>query len=76
MDAKTDELLVPHRWAHKYPQFGTEPLPIEPVISKEFFELERDKIYCHAWLQVCREEDVPNPGSYFTDTSNCLMPTF
>jgi phenylpropionate dioxygenase-like ring-hydroxylating dioxygenase large terminal subunit len=65
MDAKTNDLLVPHRWAEKYPQFGTEPLPIEPVISQEFFELERDKIYRHAWLQVCREEDVPNPGSYF-----------
>lgn len=65
MDAKTNELLVPHRWAHKHPEFGTGPLPIEPVISPEYFQLERDKIFRHAWLQVCRDEDVPEPGSFF-----------
>lgn len=65
MDTKTNEFAIPHRWAERYPEFGTDPLPIEPVISQRYFELERDKVFRHTWLQVCREEDVPKPGSFF-----------
>lgn len=66
MNIKPNDLLEPHRWTKKYPQFGTGPLAIEPNISKEYFELERDKIFRHAWLQVCRDEDVPAEGSFFS----------
>lgn len=54
-----------HRWHKRYPQFGTAPLSIEPCISKEHFEQERDKIFRKCWLQVCRVEDVPNPHDFF-----------
>lgn len=61
-----NEFAIPHRWSKKYPQFGTGPLSIEPIISEEVFKLERDKIFRKAWLQVCREEDLPEKGSFFT----------
>jgi phenylpropionate dioxygenase-like ring-hydroxylating dioxygenase large terminal subunit len=54
-----------HRWHKRYPQFGTEPLPIEPCISPEYFALEREKIFRKCWLQVCRVEDVAEPHSFF-----------
>jgi phenylpropionate dioxygenase-like ring-hydroxylating dioxygenase large terminal subunit len=39
-------------------------VPIEPYISKEYFEQEREKIFKHVWLNVGRVEEVPNPGCY------------
>ncbi len=46
------------------PDMGTAPLPIEPYISAEFFEKEREKIFRRAWLEVARGEELPNPGDY------------
>ena len=60
-----NDLTEQHRWHKKYPEFSTEPLPIEPCISEEFFEQERDKVFRNCWLQVCRVEDVPNVHDYF-----------
>ena len=53
------------RWNDKYPELGTEPIPIEPYISREYFALERDRIFRNVWLQVGRIERIPNPGDYF-----------
>lgn len=60
-----NEFAEIHRWHKKYPEFGTEPLPIEPCISQKYFEQERDKIFRNCWLQVCRVEDVPQPHDFF-----------
>jgi phenylpropionate dioxygenase-like ring-hydroxylating dioxygenase large terminal subunit len=46
------------------PDMGTGPLPVEPYISAEFFEKEREKIFRRAWLEVARVEELPNPGDY------------
>lgn len=43
---------------------GTEPLSIEPNISPSYFEAEQKIIYPHSWLNVGREDDIPNPGDY------------
>ena len=53
------------RWAAKYPELGTGPLPIDPYIEPEFLEFERDHIFRTAWLNVGRIDDVPTQGSYF-----------
>jgi phenylpropionate dioxygenase-like ring-hydroxylating dioxygenase large terminal subunit len=53
------------RWAAKYPELGTGALPIDPYIEPEYLDLERDHIFRTAWLNVCRIDDVPEPGSYF-----------
>ena len=54
-----------HKWAAAYPELGTGPLPIEPYISEEHFELERELVFGRAWLNVGRIDDAPEPGSYF-----------
>ncbi len=54
------------RWTEQFPALGTGPIPIEPYISAEYFELERDRIYRRVWLYAGRrEEEIPNPGDYF-----------
>ncbi len=53
------------RWSEEYPELGNEPIPVEPSISQEYFELERDRIFRKVWLYVgCRVEEIPNPGDY------------
>ena len=54
--------------SERYPQVDMGPLPIEPYISEEFFEAEREKIFKRMWLYVGRAERLPKPGDYFTQT--------
>jgi phenylpropionate dioxygenase-like ring-hydroxylating dioxygenase large terminal subunit len=53
------------RWASKYPELGTGPMPVEPYISNEYAELEKEQIFRRVWLNVGRSDDLPTPGSYF-----------
>lgn len=48
----------------QFSELGTGPLAIEPMVSPEYFELEREKIFKRQWLNVGRVEDIPNPGDY------------
>jgi phenylpropionate dioxygenase-like ring-hydroxylating dioxygenase large terminal subunit len=52
------------QWGKKYPDLGTHPLPHEPNISPAYFEREREKLFKRSWLLLCREDEIPNPGSY------------
>ena len=52
------------RWNDKYPHLGTAPIPIEPYTSREYFALERERIFRNVWLNVGRIEDIPHPGDY------------
>ena len=47
------------RWATEYPELGTEPVPIKPCISPQYFALERERIFRRAWLNVGRVEEIP-----------------
>lgn len=49
----------------KYPYLDKQPVPVEPYISPEYFEKEREHVFKKSWLNVAREEDLPNPGDYF-----------
>jgi len=51
-------------WHAQYPELGTGPVPIEPYISQEYFDLERERIFRKVWLNVGREEEIPKPGDY------------
>src|SRR5690348_5260708 len=51
-------------WTAQYPELGTGPVPVEPCISPDYFELERERVFRRAWLNVCREEEIPNPGDF------------
>lgn len=53
------------RWAQAYPELGTGPVPIEPCISPAYFEQEREKLSTRVWLNVGREEEIPQAGDYF-----------
>ena len=39
-------------------------IPVEPNISAEYFEREREHIFKHVWLKVGRVEELPRPGDY------------
>ena len=56
---------VDKQWAKKYPELGTGPVPAEPCISPEYFELERERVFRRTWINVCRVDDVPKPGDFF-----------
>jgi phenylpropionate dioxygenase-like ring-hydroxylating dioxygenase large terminal subunit len=51
-------------WHAQHPELGTGPVPIEPYISQEYFELERERIFRQTWLNVGRVEEIPHPGDY------------
>ncbi len=49
----------------RYPEVDMGPLSIEPYVSEDFFEAEREKIFKKKWLYVGRAERIRNPGEYF-----------
>ena len=53
------------KWHDRYPELGTGPISIEPYISREYFEKERERIFRKVWLNVGRVEQIPQPGDYF-----------
>lgn len=56
---------IRRQWTAKYPELGTDPLPVEPNVSTEYFERERQRIFQRSWLNVGRVEDIAQPGDYF-----------
>ncbi len=40
------------RWNDKYPDLGTDPIPNETYLSREYFSLERERIFRKVWLNV------------------------
>lgn len=57
--------MTNHRWMKANPDLGTEPVPIEPCVSEEYYGLEREQIFKKCWLIVGREDDIAQPGDYF-----------
>ncbi len=53
------------QWAEKYPEVGTGPIPAEPCISPDYYELERERVFRRNWINVCRVDDLPDPGDFF-----------
>jgi phenylpropionate dioxygenase-like ring-hydroxylating dioxygenase large terminal subunit len=47
------------------PSTGPSYVSVEPNISAQYFEAERERIFKRVWLQVGRAETIPNPGDYF-----------
>jgi len=41
-------------------------VPVEDYISKEFLQLEHDRVWPKVWLMACRQEELKEPGSYVT----------
>src|SRR6188768_2659545 len=53
-------------WTEQYPDLGTGPVSYEDSISPAYYEVEREAIFKHSWLNVGRVEQLPRKGSYFT----------
>ena len=43
---------------------GTEPIPAAPYYRADYFELEREAIFKHTWLQVGHVCEIAEPGSF------------
>lgn len=59
-------------FAEKYPELGREPVSVEPYVSAEYFEREREAVFKRVWLNVAREEDLPSPGNYLVKDIDVL----
>ena len=46
--------------------YGCEPIPIDRYTSREFHELEVEKLWKKVWQFACFEEDIPEVGDYIT----------
>ncbi len=44
------------------PFLGTDDIPVERYISREFHELEKVHLWSKVWQVACREEDIPAVG--------------
>ena len=46
------------------PQDLEPTLPGRCYLDRDFFNLEQEHIFCHEWVCVGREEEIPNAGDY------------
>jgi phenylpropionate dioxygenase-like ring-hydroxylating dioxygenase large terminal subunit len=65
MIAEVDMNLQTATLHSRYPELGTGPVPIEPYVSPEFYELEKKHVFKKTWIHVGRVEEIPNTGDYF-----------
>ncbi len=64
MTIVADELEQAMPFTTRYPELGTGPVDVKPLIDPELFELERERIFKQAWLYVARAEELAEPGDY------------
>ena len=41
-------------------------VPVEAYISPEYAALEKERLWPKVWQMACREEEIPNPGDFYT----------
>jgi phenylpropionate dioxygenase-like ring-hydroxylating dioxygenase large terminal subunit len=56
---------VNRKWSLEYPGLSTCSVPVEPYVSADYFELERERVFRRVWLNIGRVEQIPNAGDYF-----------
>ncbi|HWG71634.1 MAG TPA: aromatic ring-hydroxylating dioxygenase subunit alpha [Steroidobacteraceae bacterium] len=56
--------LLERFYTPEHPELGTGPVPTAPYISKEYFELEKQRIFSDTWLLACHESEIPEPGDF------------
>jgi phenylpropionate dioxygenase-like ring-hydroxylating dioxygenase large terminal subunit len=62
--ATSQNIAGDRKWHDLYPELGTGPVPIEPYVSREYYEREQALIFRKVWLNVARVEQIPKPGDY------------
>ena len=53
----TDSVKTPAEKAPE-PEMGYDPIPAERYFSKEFMDLEWERMWTKCWLVGCREEEI------------------
>ncbi|MDA0979073.1 MAG: aromatic ring-hydroxylating dioxygenase subunit alpha [Proteobacteria bacterium] len=43
---------------------GLEEVPVRRYISREYHELEKERLWKKVWQFACREEEMPDPGDH------------
>ena len=60
------ETMVRRATLHsRYPELGNGPVPIEPYVSSEFYEREKEHVFKKSWIHVGRVEELPEAGRFF-----------
>lgn len=54
---------VPDKWA-----IGETFVPKGRYLDPDFLQLELDRLFTKVWQVACREEEIPDPGSYYEYT--------
>ena len=62
-DSRPENVPAILRWQHNEP-IGDGQIPRERYVSREFHELEKERMWKRTWQMACREEDIPNVGDY------------
>ena len=44
---------------------GPDHIAVERYLSREFYDLEKEKLWPRVWQAVCRESEVASAGDYF-----------
>lgn len=60
-DSRPENVPAVLRWQRNEP-LGVDDVPRHRYTSREFHELEKEKVWKKAWQVACREEDVPDVG--------------
>jgi phenylpropionate dioxygenase-like ring-hydroxylating dioxygenase large terminal subunit len=62
----SDTHVVPDVLRLESPRYlGSQDIPVERYISREFHELEKERLWSRVWQYACREEEIAEPGSYY-----------
>lgn len=64
MGTKADNVERAMPVTSRYPELGTGPIDVAPLIDPVLFERERERIFKRTWLLVAREEEIAAPGDY------------
>ena len=63
LDCDTREVPEVLRWRSAR-DLPVVEVPIERYVSREFHDLEMEKLWKRVWQMACREEAIPEPGDH------------
>jgi phenylpropionate dioxygenase-like ring-hydroxylating dioxygenase large terminal subunit len=49
-----------------HPSIEIPVLPVDSYVSRDWAQRERDRLWPRVWQMACREEEIPEPGDYYT----------
>lgn len=52
--------------AKEGPIVTADRVPVAGYISREYVELEKERLWPRVWQMACREEEIPQPGDFYT----------